>query len=187
MKIKVGVVGRTKIDPDQQVTLDHVRLSGQDYSFRSLRKFCAIGSRLQQCRFNNARISHASFGSGREMSEYVECTFDGVHFDHGGGNARFVGCSFLDVYFREWLGQSSELIDCTFSGRINWAVFCGKIPLRISAETCAASATNFTGMIFRGRTWSTSILLGVLTSPGSGCHVDRSTYTWPTQQLRLRD
>jgi uncharacterized protein YjbI with pentapeptide repeats len=129
MKIKARVVGRTKIDPDQLLTLDHVRVSAQDYSSRTLVMFTAIGSRLEQCRFNNARIGDASFGAGREMSEYIECTFDGLHFDFGGGNARFVRCSFRDVYIREWLCQSTELIDCTFSGRINWAAFCGRIPI----------------------------------------------------------
>src|SRR5215471_18034070 len=112
MRIKARVVGRTKVNPDQSVTLDHVRVAARDYSSRSLAKFTAIGSRLEECRFDDARIGDASFGSGREMSEYIECTFDGLHFDHGGGNARFVRCSFRDVYIREWLTQSTELVDC---------------------------------------------------------------------------
>ena len=148
MKIKARVVGRTKIDPNQLLTLDHVRVSAQDYSSRMLAMFTAIGSRLEQCSFNNARIGSASFGAGREMSEYVECTFDGLHFDHGGGHARFVRCSFRDVYIHEWQGQSTELIDCTVSGRINWAVFFGRIPIENDRRALRRERNEFHGNDF---------------------------------------
>jgi hypothetical protein len=154
MKIKAKVVRRTRIDPDQSVRLDHVRVAARDYSSRSFAKFTAIGSRLEQCRFNNVRIGDASFGSGREMSEYVECNFDGLQFDHGGGHARFVRCSFRDVYIREWLAQSTELIDCTFSGRIDWAVFCGRIPIE-KARTDLHREQN----VFRGNDFSDTQLM----------------------------
>jgi hypothetical protein len=160
VKIKAGVVGKTRIDPDQFVTLDHVQISGQDYSFWEIRKFTAIASRIKQCRFSNARIGDASFGSGRQVSEYVECNFDGINIDHVGGHARFVRCSFRDVYIQEWLGQSTELIDCTFSGRLGTAVFCGRIPIegvrrdlhrdRNEFRGNDFSEMEFTGIDFRG-------------------------------------
>jgi hypothetical protein len=59
----------------------------------------------------------------------VECNFDGIHIDHVGGHARFVRCSFRDVHIQEWLGQSTELIDCTLSGRLGTAASCGRIPV----------------------------------------------------------
>ena len=129
MRTKARVTGRARKDPDQFVTLDHARVNGQDYSVRTIQKFTAIGSCLEQCCFKNARIRDASFGAGREMSEYVECNFDGMHFHHGRGHARFVKCSFRGVDIREWFGQGTELIDCTFSGRLGTAMFFGKIPI----------------------------------------------------------
>jgi hypothetical protein len=148
MRIKARVVGRTKVNPDEYLTLDHVRAAARDYSSPTVAKFTAIGSRLEQCRFNDARLGNAYFGSGREMSEYIECTFDGLHFDHGGGHARFVRCSFRDVYIREWLAQSTELIDCTFSGRIDWAAFCGRIPIEETRRYLHRERNEFRGNDF---------------------------------------
>lgn len=148
MKIRARVVGRRKVDPDQYLTLDHAHAVARDYSSKTIAKFTAIGSRLEQCRFNNMRIGDASFGSGQEVSEYVECTFDGLHFDHGGGHARFVRCSFRDVYIHEWQAQSTELIDCVFSGRIDWAVFCGRIPIEETRRQLHRERNEFHGNDF---------------------------------------
>jgi|SRR5208283_1043857 len=148
MKIKARVVSRTRKNPNQFVTLDHVRVNDQDYSFRRIEMFTAIGSRLRQCRFKNARIGHASFGAGREMSEYVECNFDGIDIGHAGGHARFVKCSFRDVDIQEWLAQSLELIDCTFSGRLGWAAFCGRIPIEEDRRFLHRERNEFHGNDF---------------------------------------
>jgi len=148
MKIKARVVGRTKIDPNQFITLDHVQVSDQDYSNRNLAMFTAIGSRLKQCHFTEARIAHASFGAGREMSEYVDCSFDRIHVDYAGGHARFVRCSFRDVYIQKWLAQSTELIDCAFSGRIDWAVFCSRIPIERMRKDLRRERNEFRGNDF---------------------------------------
>jgi hypothetical protein len=93
-------------------------------------------------------VGTARFGAGREISEYIECIFGGVHFDHGGGHARFVRCFFRDVHIREWLGQSTELVDCTFSGRIDWAVFCGKIPIEQVRRDLGRERNEFHGNDF---------------------------------------
>jgi hypothetical protein len=142
-------VRREKIpDPNEFMILDHVRLKGQDYSLRKLQKFTGIGARLEGCRFTNAIINDAGFGDGREMSEYVDCNFDGAHIDHMAGHARFVKCSFLNVRIEQWLGQTTELIDCTFSGRIGWAVFFGKIPIEEARRDLRRERNEFRGNDF---------------------------------------
>jgi hypothetical protein len=42
-----------------------------------------------------------------------------------GGLSRFVRCSFRNVNIRNWLCFAVELIDCTFSGKLQQAVFNG--------------------------------------------------------------
>ncbi len=51
------------------------------------------------------------------MSEYIECSFDGLRFWHGGGFARFVRCSFRNINVRDWFCFGAEFIDCVFTGR----------------------------------------------------------------------
>ncbi|MFO0789514.1 MAG: hypothetical protein U0805_08650 [Pirellulales bacterium] len=127
MKWKARVVGHMKVDPNEFVVLDHLQVQGTDYSQRELRKFTSIGSKLERCRFDNARIEDASFGSGLEMSEYIECSFDGVRIQHGGGFARFVRCSFRNIDFRSWLCFGAEFIDCVFTGRLKGCIFNGTL------------------------------------------------------------
>jgi len=148
MKIKAKVVGRINIDPDQLVTLDHVRRTGEDYSQRKIMKFTAIGSSLERCLFANAQIDDASFGSGREMSEYIECSFDGMRFSHGGGHARFVRCSFRNVNLRDWFARSTEMIDCVLGGRLHTAIFCGRIPVAEEREFLGREFNEFHGNDF---------------------------------------
>jgi hypothetical protein len=78
---------------------------------------------------DNAKIDGASFGEGRETSEYVECSFDGARIRFGpDGYARFVRCSFREVDLRDWFCFTVELVDCTFSGRLRKAFFNGTVP-----------------------------------------------------------
>jgi Pentapeptide repeats (8 copies) len=96
-------VGKARIDESQRVVLDHVQLHGADFSGRKLVQFSAVGSRLEGCRFDKAKMEDASFGAGRETSEYVECSFDGARVRFGpGGYTRFVRCSFRNVDLRDW-------------------------------------------------------------------------------------
>jgi hypothetical protein len=120
------VVGRIQVDKTQLVFFDHLQLSDENYSDRQLMKFSAVGCRFTGCRFNNVWIKDASFGSGREMSEYIDCIFDGAKLNRaGGGYARFVRCSFRDVEFDNWICFGVELIDCLFSGKLNVGIFNG--------------------------------------------------------------
>lgn len=129
MRIKATSKGVFDITDDQRIVLDHARLNGKDYSGRTLRQFASIGSHLHACNFNQVRIQSAAFGSGRETSEFVECSFDGAQMDMApGGFSRFVRCSFQDVVIRHWICLTVEMIDCTFSGRLETAVFNGSVP-----------------------------------------------------------
>jgi len=127
MRVKAKVVGRMVIPEDQRIVLDHKQIHNADYSGRKLMQFCTIGCRLEKCRFENADIMDAQFGAGREVSEFVECNFDGMRFSHCGCIARFVRCSFRNVNLREWMCSDVELIDCVFSGRLRTAIFGGTV------------------------------------------------------------
>jgi hypothetical protein len=132
-KLKVGarVVGRMNIPEHQRLVLDHVRLQEEDYSGREFFQFCTIGSRLERCCLKNVCIKNAQFGSGREMSEFIECSCDGASLDMGpGGFARFIDCSFRNVNIRNWICFEVELVRCTFTGRIERAIFNGTVPER---------------------------------------------------------
>jgi hypothetical protein len=128
MEYEAKVVGRRDIPQDQRVVLDHVQLTGEDYSGRKLMQFCTIGCRLERCRFADTRIEDAQFGSGRETSEFVECIFDGARLVGVGSRSRFVRCSFRDIDGRDWIFNRAELIDCTFTGRLQKAIFSGTVP-----------------------------------------------------------
>jgi uncharacterized protein YjbI with pentapeptide repeats len=122
-------VGKARINETQTVVIDHQQLAGADFSGRKLVQFSAVGSRLHACRFDKSKIEGASFGAGRDTSEYVECSFDGVRIRFGpAGYARFVRCSFRDVDLRDWFCFTVELVDCTFSGRLRKAFFNGTVP-----------------------------------------------------------
>jgi hypothetical protein len=130
MRYESKISGSVGIPSEHRVLLDHVDLREQDYSGRELIQFCAISSRLERCCFQRVRITKAEacFGAGREMSEFIECSFDGARIEMGGGHARFLRCSFRDVDIRNWRGHTLELVDCTFSGRLKRGVFFGAVP-----------------------------------------------------------
>lgn len=129
MRIKASSKGGLRVTDDQRLVLDHAKLHAQDYSGRTLLQFASIGSHLRACIFDHAQIQSAAFGSGRETSEYVECTFDGARMNMGpGGFSRFVRCSFHDVTIRNWICFTVEMIDCKFSGRLETAIFNGTVP-----------------------------------------------------------
>lgn len=126
MRYEARVVGRIKIDKTQFIALDHVKLRGENYSDRRLKQFSAHGCQFERCNFNDVWIENASFGSGRVMSEYIECIFDGAKLNAPvGGFARFIRCSFRGVEINDWLCYGVELVDCIFSGKLNTAIFNG--------------------------------------------------------------
>jgi len=129
-KIEARDVGHAEIDPNEYIDIERARQVDVDYSGRKLKQFCAVGCRFERCRFDNMRIDSFAFGSGRELSEYIECTFNGIRvYSMFGGFARFIRCSFQDVDIRKWKwGEKTELIDCIFTGRLTECIFNGTVP-----------------------------------------------------------
>ena len=149
MRVTAKVVGRINIPKDSCVVLDHVQVRGEDYSCRKLMQFCTIGSRLEDCCFDKTEIMHAQFGSGREMSEFIGCSFNSARMTSGGGHTRFVRCSFRDVDLRNWVFcQSTELVDCVFSGRLRKAIFFGTIPIAEERAFLGRERNEFHGNDF---------------------------------------
>jgi hypothetical protein len=162
MRIEARSKGHITIPDDQRVVLDHARLHGEDYSGRTLWQFASIGSHLHACNFDQTKIRSAAFGSGRETSEFVECTFDGARMDMGpGGFSRFVRCSFHNVIVRKWICFEVEMIDCTFSGRLETAIFNGTVPEDARAIIGRAGNefhdNDFSAIDFRDVTFRTGI------------------------------
>jgi len=162
MRIETRSKGRITIPDDQRVVLDHARLHGENYSGRKLLQFASIGSHLRACNFDQTQIQSASFGSGRETSEFVECTFNGARMDMGpGGFSRFVRCSFHDVTIRNWICLTVEMIDCTFGGRLETATFNGTVPEDERALIGRAGnefhGNDFSAMDFRDVSFRTGI------------------------------
>jgi len=122
------------VDPDEQVAVEHEQLENAEYSGRKLMSFVSIGSRFTRCRFERMRVDHAALGAGMELSEYLDCSFDGSKLTlHSGGFTRFERCSFRNVELRSWDADHVELIDCVFTGRLRTARFWGS-PLPSTAQ-----------------------------------------------------
>ena len=105
------------------------RVHGADITGQTLESFVSIGSTFEQCRFDRARLTSMSFGSGTQTSLYRSCTFDGARFDmFAAGFARFEDCSFRDVRIRNWQCTAVEMVNCTFTGRLTGSYFHGTVP-----------------------------------------------------------
>lgn len=92
-------------------------------------QFSSDGCRFERCDFEGAVIESASFGAGRQVSEYVGCSFDGAKLRMGpGGYAKFVDCSFDETAIEAWFCFAVEVVDCRFSGRLKKVVFNGTVP-----------------------------------------------------------
>jgi uncharacterized protein YjbI with pentapeptide repeats len=129
MRWEARVVGKVHIPPEKMIVLSHARLNRENYSGRDLLQFSSLGCRFEDCDFTGIRIMDASFGSGREMSEYIDCAFDGARIQYlGGGYARFERCSFRNVHLHGWKCSAVELVDCVFSGVLRESIFNGTVP-----------------------------------------------------------
>ena len=129
MRAQARVVGRTAIRDDRRLVIKHESVKGADYSGRKLDQLVTVGARLEGCRFERVRVDDAALGAGGELSEFIDCSFNGARMRLGsGGHTRFVRCSFRDVDLKDWFCFAVELVDCTFSGRLRKAFFNGTVP-----------------------------------------------------------
>jgi hypothetical protein len=134
MKYEAKVVGRVNIPRDKCVVLDHLQMANEDFSGCKLVQFCTIGSHLERCLFVGAHIEYPQFGSGREMSEFIECVFDNMRLVGIGGRCRFVRCSFRNIHGHSWIFNQAELVDCAFTGQLRKAIFSGTVPQQYRKE-----------------------------------------------------
>ena len=126
---KVRSVGQVDLSGQDRIVLSGDTLHGADFRNRHLAQFSAAGVRLEDCSFDGAVIESASFGAGRVVSEYVGCSFARAKLRMmSGGYARFVGCNFEKAVIENWFCSAVELIDCTFSGRLQKVIFNGTVP-----------------------------------------------------------
>lgn len=129
LEVKVRTTGRMTVREDQLLRFKHQHVVDMDFSGRKVLQLAATGSKIERCRFDKVRAESCAFGTGKELSEYIDCSFDGLRFRHGnGGYSRFVRCHFRNVDLQEWFCYSTEFIDCTFSGRLRKAIFMGSVP-----------------------------------------------------------
>ena len=103
---------------------------GDDYSNYKINQFVSVGSRFENCKFENIQIRSAQFGSGGMYSEYINCSFNGSHIDANSapGYAKFIGCSFQDVKLTHFKCIAVDIINCVFSGTIETSYFFGEVP-----------------------------------------------------------
>jgi uncharacterized protein YjbI with pentapeptide repeats len=121
---------RNRTDGTEEVlAFDHVSEAGADYSGRKLHGLSVRGSRFERCRFDKMRANGVAFSTGWDLSEYVDCSFDGVRFPSViAGFSRFVRCSFRDVDIKGLGDDYLELVDCVFTGKLRTSVFWGAAP-----------------------------------------------------------
>jgi hypothetical protein len=149
VKYEAKVKTHIEVPHDRRVVLDHVQLTERDYSAHKFVQFCTIGCRLEKCRFTGTTITDAQLGSGLEMSDFIDCTFDGSRLIGLGGRSRFVRCSFREIDGAHWIFNQAELIDCTFTGRLRKAIFSGTVPAQFRADV-KRDRNEFYGNDFSG-------------------------------------
>jgi hypothetical protein len=114
---------------DSRLEFNRADLVQQDLSERHIDSFIAVASRFTACKFDRLRVDDARFAGGIEVSEYIDCSFDGAILRAPiPGPARFVRCSFREVALREWYCRSTAFLDCVFTGVIRDSYFNGSHP-----------------------------------------------------------
>jgi hypothetical protein len=111
-----------------RLVVEHEQVVGVDYSAQGLTGLVGVGARFERCRFDGLRFQDVALGSGMELSQYVECSFDGAVLTGTAGYSRFVGCTFRDAEIRDLTAGYLELVDCVFTGRIRSTIFWGAPP-----------------------------------------------------------
>jgi hypothetical protein len=115
--------------------LNHVTEVGADYSGRRLASLSVRGSRFERCRFDRMRAKAVAFSTGYDLTEYLDCTFDGARFPSViAGFSRFVRCSFRDVDINGLGDDYLELVDCVFTGTLRSTVFRGCTAAAVGGE-----------------------------------------------------
>ncbi|MEU8082527.1 hypothetical protein AB0B57_02675 [Micromonospora sp. NPDC049101] len=111
-----------------RLIVEHEEIVGVDFSGQGLTGLVGVGARFERCRFDGLRFQDVALGAGMELSQYVECSFDGAVLTGVAGYSRLVGCTFRDAEIRDLTAGHLELVDCVFTGRIRSTTFWGILP-----------------------------------------------------------
>ncbi|WP_156971227.1 hypothetical protein [Knoellia sinensis] len=88
---------------------------------------CRFRQRVRPILTEHGFAAQGSFGNGPSI--YRGCTFERVRFKGLGGfsmmNARFEDCTFVNCRWEGHFAHAADLINCTFSGRMNGCVWFG--------------------------------------------------------------
>ncbi|RLK22579.1 hypothetical protein DER29_0414 [Micromonospora sp. M71_S20] len=111
-----------------RLVVEREEVVGVDYSAQGLTGLVGIGACFERCRFEGLRFQDVALGSGMELSQYVECSFDGAVLTGTAGYSQFVGCTFREAEIRDLTANYLEIVDCVFTGRIRSTTFWGAPP-----------------------------------------------------------
>jgi hypothetical protein len=128
INISVKNKGKVDFDPSKYLTIENQILKDIDFSGKKLMKFCSINSRFENCKFENMRINNFCPGSGLQVSEYINCSFDGTKLKSViPGCARFINCSFRNTVINDMFCFETDFINCVFSGKMKGVVINGSV------------------------------------------------------------
>ncbi len=137
IKVKAKKIDGPPFDKSQIFTLKHVNAQREDYSSKKIHSFIVVKSHFSQCQFKNLSVEDMRFGGTGGISNiedfnidptsiYEDCIFDGSRLDGiGAGDAKFIRCSFRNVYIRDLNFGDCQFIDCVFSGKLQKINFFG--------------------------------------------------------------
>lgn len=120
MGIRVAGHGSRGIVTDERgLGIEEVSLSDVDLSGHREKRWVVVESRFERCSFEKLRVDRFSFGTGKVMSEYIDCSFDGSWIKgFNPGRARFIRCSFRNVRLTNGACLDAEFVDCVFTGTL---------------------------------------------------------------------
>lgn len=144
-------------EENNRVVIEGASLIGEDLSAKRCPEWVVMESRFERCSFNGVKANF-SFGVGRRMSDYIDCSFDEARLSAGagrnGGRARFVRCSFRNTRIEKINFNYAEFVDCVFTGEVNEVNFSAELDPRYRAELGRSSnryeRNDFSGARLKG-------------------------------------
>ncbi len=145
--------------PKRNYSFRGQHLIGEDFSGLRIGGFSAVGSRFENCCFDQTSIGGLAAGMGPFESVFVECSFDEAWLASVSGFARFENCSFEKTIISGWDCCDSEIVGCRFTGLIRNAVFDGTVSpqgqlylgrTKNECETNDFSQASLVNCVFRG-------------------------------------
>lgn len=107
--------------------LENQNYKKADFSNIATKQLTIINCSFEDCSFDDMKVGEICFGGGKSFSTYTNCSFKNAKFSSiAPGFAKFFGCTFSNVAIKKFLCTSVDIIDCTFSGKIQGSFFNAK-------------------------------------------------------------